>query len=282
MTYINFNGKFVEENSTIVGADNRGLKFGDGLFETIKFKKGSLILIDEHLARLWNGLKLLQFELPKLFTPDYIEEQILLLIKKNKLTEARVRLTIIRGNGGIHDPKNLAPQFIIQTWSIPETNGQFNENGLQLLIYKDCLKSIDSFSNCKHNNFLPYLMGALVAKKEKCNDALIFNSNHNICDTTIANIFIIKDQVIYTPKLSDGCIAGVMRQFVINELLKNEYTIIEKSLDEDFLLNADEVFLTNSMYNIRWVAGVKEKTFTNQITKQIYNLLNKTNQAVFC
>ena len=165
---------------------------------------------------------------------------------------------------------------------MPETNGKLNENGLQLLVYKDCLKSKDVFSNCKHNNFLPYLMGSLAAKNEKCNDAIILNTDNNISDTTIANIFIIKDQIIYTPKLSDGGVAGIMRHFILNELQKNNYKIIEKSIDETSILNADEVFLSNSIYNIRWVAGVGNKSYDNTLTKQIYNLLSKTNPTVFC
>jgi branched-chain amino acid aminotransferase len=69
-----------------------------------------------------------------------------------------------------------------------------NENGLQCILFKDALKSVDAYSNLKHNNYLPYLMGALQAKKMKCNDAIIFNANLNICDSTIANVFLIKEK----------------------------------------------------------------------------------------
>lgn len=282
MAYINYNGKFLDEKSPIVSANNRGLKFGDGLFETIKFKKNNLILIDEHLSRLWNGLKLLQFEIPKLFTPEFIENEILQLIQKNKLNAARIRLSIIRGNGGLYDPEDNKPHYIIQSWPLPETNGSINENGLQCCLFRDALKSIDKFSNCKHNNYLPYLMGAIHAKKEKYNDAIILNTNQNICDTTIANIFLIKDNKIITPSLIDGCIAGVMRDFTITELKKSGYAVSEKSITEDELLNADEVFLTNSIYNVRWVAQIENKFYHNQKIVEIYRLLSQTKGQIFC
>ena len=128
MSFINFNGKIIEQITPIIEADNRGLKFGDGLFETIKYKNGNLILIDDHLARLWRGMKLLQFEIPKLFTPDLLEAEIMNLIHKNKLKNARVRLTIIRSNGGLYDPQHLYPQYIIQTWELDRKSTRLNSS----------------------------------------------------------------------------------------------------------------------------------------------------------
>ena len=83
MNYINFNGTFLPEGSPIAGADNRGLRYGDGLFETMKYKNGGIVLSDEHLERLWNGLGRLQFDLPKLFTKDYLMNEVLQLVEKN-------------------------------------------------------------------------------------------------------------------------------------------------------------------------------------------------------
>ena len=281
MAFINHNGKITEEHTPIIEANNRGLRFGDGLFETLKYKNGKLILVDEHLARLWHGMRLLQFELPKLFSPDILESQILQLIQKNNHQSARIRITVFRGNGGLYDPHHHAPQYIIQTWQLPETNGLLNENGLQCCIYRDALKVVDCFSNSKHNNYLPYFMGALYAKKEKCNDAIILNQHNNICDSTIANVFFIKDGIIYTPALTEGCVAGVTRATVINEL-KNNYSIVETTITEAILMEADEVFLTNSIYNIRWIAAIENKNYHNNLTREIYNHLLQTNGIVFC
>lgn len=282
MAFINYNGKFIDDSNPVIQANNRGFRFGDGVFETMKFKKGKIIFLDEHLSRLWQGLKRFQFDLPKLFTPDYLESQILGLVQKNKHSVARIRLTVFRGNGGLYDPENLNPNFIIESWNLPETNGDLNENGLQCILFKDALKSIDAFSNLKHNNYLPYLMGALHAKKSKCNDAIIFNSNLNICDSTIANVFLIKENIIYTPALSEGCIAGVMREFVINELRKNNFNVLEQTITETDLANADEVFLTNSIYNMRWVSAIDNFNYQNKKTREIYHLLKQTNPQEFC
>ena len=271
MNFINFNGKVVVENEPIITAQNRGLRYGDGIFETIKIKNGKLILVDEHLERLWKGMLALKFSIGKFFTKEKLVEEIIALAKKNKLQDARVRLTIIRGEGGIYDAKNHSPNYIIEAINLPEGNGELNSNGLQLCFFEDAKKAIDNFSNLKSNNYLPYFMGALFAKENQCNDAIILNSQGNICDTTIANIFYIKNEIVYTPSLTQGCVAGVMRHWLIAKIQTLGFTVNETIVTKKDLLAADEVFLSNSIYNIRWVKNIEETFFTNDLVFQIVN-----------
>lgn len=277
MNYFNYNGKIYKEGSPIIGADNRGLRYGDGLFETMKMKNGQLIFEDEHFARLWKGLQVLQFDIPKHFTAEALLQEIRLLVRKNDHeTAARIRLNIVRGDGGLYDAKNHVPEYIIQTWPLAKGNGEWNSNGLVLGIYEAAKKSCDILGNLKHNNYLPYVMAALHAKKEKWNDAIVLNTNGRICDTTIANIFIIKDNVVYTPSLSEGCVAGVMRRMVIKNILNANWELVEKELNINDLVTADEVFLTNSMYNIRWVQRIGETTYGNVVTQKIFITISPT------
>jgi branched-chain amino acid aminotransferase len=282
MNYFNYNGKILEENALIIGAQNRGLRYGDGIFETIKLKNGNLILGDEHFARLWKGMKLLQFDIPKLLSPEKLEVEIFQLAKKNKLTAARIRLSIVRGDGGIYDAKNDTPNYILEAIALPEDNGPLNSNGLQLCFYNDAKKTIDTFSNYKTNNYLPYFMGAKFAKQQQCNDALILNSDGNICDSTIANIFYIKDNEIFTPALTQGCVAGVMRNFLITQIRKLGFTVHETIITKEDILHADEVFLSNSIYNIRWVGGLENKNYKNNVTFKIVEELMKKEDQVYC
>ena len=198
MEYIVFNSKFHASETAIVSAGSRGLRFGDGLFETMKAINGEVEFIDEHFARLWKGMQLV------------------------------------------------------------------------LGIYKDAKKSCDVLANLKHNNFLPYALAALHAKKQKWNDALLLNAEGGICDATIANIFLIKDEIIYTPSLNQGCIAGIMRKNIIDVLKASNYVIVEGKLGVEDMLAADEVFLSNSIYNIRWVQSVEDKKYSNLFTQKIY------------
>ncbi|RZL45610.1 MAG: hypothetical protein EOP00_17100 [Pedobacter sp.] len=282
MQYLNFNGKLIPAGTAIIDADNRGLRFGDGLFETIKYKNGELQLIDLHLDRLWQGLAALMFDIPRLFTKEYLTREIAKLIHKNRLTHARIRLLIIRGKGGLFDPENLHPVFVIQSWPLDDDFGKLNSNGLELCFYGDAIKSCDSFSHLKHNNFLPYLMGALFAKSNHCNDAIILNEHRRIADTTIANIFSIHEGAIYTPPLAEGCIAGTMRQFLLDHLPKKGFKIVETPLTKEFLLEADEVFLTNAMSPVKWVRAIGEKEFSRDTILDIHRSLSQTFPAIFC
>ncbi len=282
MNFLHFNGKLIDAGSLVIGADNRGLRFGDGLFETLKYVNNELLLFDEHIARLFKGMNSLKIEIPKHLTAEKIHDQIIQLVKKNRQTKARIRLTIVRGNGGLYDIENNNPVCMIQSWELPHTNGMLNVNGLQLCIYRDAQKMADQFSNLKHNNYLPYFMGALDARKNKCNDAIILNNHGRVCDSTIANVFIIRDGAVFTPALSEGCIAGIMRKFILVKLKDSGFNITETTITTDDLLQADEVFLSNSIYNIRWVAGIEDKSFSNTITTGIISTLQQTNPDVFC
>jgi len=278
MEYIIYNSKFLKADTAIIKAGNRGLGFGDGLFETIKSLNGQLQFLDEHLARLWKGMQLLQFNIPKHFTPDHLEEEMQALMNKNGHNKnARIRLTVFRGDGGLYDEIDHRPNYIFQSWELADEIGSWNSNGLVLGIYADVKKSCDLLSNLKHNNFLPYAMAALYAKKEKCNDAVLLNTDSRLCDTSIANIFLIKADVIYTPALQEGCIAGIMRRHIINNLLALNYKLVEGKLSVDDLLDADEVFLSNSMYNLRWVQSAGDKKYSNRITQKIYTAIFSTN-----
>lgn len=282
MSFFIYNGKLFQEGTAIIGPANRGLRYGDGLFETMKYNNGNLIMADEHFHRLWKGMNQLQFDIPILFSPDMLLEQIIKLITKNKLASARIRLMVFRGTGGLYDPENHQPNYTIECMPLPASAGSLNENGLQLCIYHDALKSIDRFSNLKHNNFLPYVMGALYAKKKRCNDAVILNQQQRICDTTIANIFLISNNIILTPALSEGCVAGTRRKYIIEATKKIGYPIQEIPITTDIVMNADELFITNAIHPIRWVSAVEEKIFGNTIISKLYQQLRQTNADIFC
>lgn len=282
MNFLNFNSKILKDDQPIIPASNRGLRYGAGIFETMKLREGSIIMHHEHFARLWKGLQLLQFDIPKLWSPEKFEEQILQLAKKNKLINARVRLTVFHGEGGLYDAKDQIPNYIMETIILPQSNGQLNENGMRLCTYEAGVKVIDSFSNIKHNNYLPYFMGALFAKKNQCNDALILNNWGNICDSTIANIFIIKDEKICTPPLSEGCIAGIMRKWLIEKIRELGFSVNEAIITKTDLAEADEVFLSNSIYNIRWVSLIENKSFGNLTVKKISAELAKRHPDEYC
>jgi branched-chain amino acid aminotransferase len=268
MNYINLNGKIQTGDQPALLVSNRGYRYGDGLFETIKVINEKILLGEYHFERLFSGLSLLKFEIPKLFTAGRITEEILGLCKKNGCAQqARVRLSVSRGNGGLYDD-DRSLQYVIECWPLDDSVNKLNENGLVVDVYPDARKNCDIFSNLKSSNFLPYTMAAIYAKENKLNDCLLLNDSGNIADSTIANVFIIKDRIITTPALSEGCVNGVMRRHLLERVNVEDrgFKIGESMITIDNLLHADEVFLTNAIKGIRWVKRFRENTYGNTIT----------------
>ncbi|MFM6924699.1 MAG: aminotransferase class IV [Ferruginibacter sp.] len=279
MNYFIFNGKMYKEDTAVLGSNSRALRFGDGLFETIKGINGELEFLDEHLARLWKGMQILQFNIPKHFTPDRLQEEIGSLLKKNGHgKKARIRLTVFRGDGGLYDEIDHRPNYLLQSWELAAETGGWNSNGLVLGIYTEVKKPFDILSNLKHNNFLPYVLAALCAKKEKWNDAILLNTDDRLCDTSIANVFLIKDEVVYTPALQEACIAGIMRRHIMNQLTVAGIKVVEGQFGIADLEAADEVFLSNSIYNMRWVGRIGDKEYNCSQAQKIYAAVFSTNK----
>jgi branched-chain amino acid aminotransferase len=200
------------------------------------------------------------------------EEQVMKTIRKNQIAgAARVRLTVYRGDGGLYDLNRVTAGYVIQVWPISSSSLDLNSNGLKLGIYEGAKKSIDTISNIKSNNYLAYAMGAVHAKRHNFNDCLILNSENRICDSTIANVFWVKDGTVFTIPLTEGCVAGVMRSHLLSELPSLGYSVMEKTAGIDDLVNADEIFLTNAINGIRWVGDFQGKTYGNTLATKIFS-----------
>ena len=264
-------GQLTKTGKLIISPDNRSFRYGDGFFETMKMVKGKLLLADFHMERLFSTLAMLQFQPPAYFTPAYLIDLIQQLALKNNHNKlARIRLTIYRGDGGLYDVPNHFPHYLIQTWELNPANNQFNENGLDIGVYTAAKKSYDQFSSLKTNNFLAYAMAAIWVKQQKLNDAILLNHFDRVADATIANVFIVHEGVIKTPPLTEGPIGGVMRRYLLSQLREANMPVTETPISLQDLHNAAEIFLTNSIYGIRWVKQLGENGYTNQLARLVH------------
>jgi branched-chain amino acid aminotransferase len=268
MAFLCFNGDFLPHNEPVFTAQNRSFRYGDGVFETMKIYYGKIILDSFHFDRLFLSLKMLQIKND--WNKTDLAELVLELCKKNGCIDlARVRLAVFRNNG------NRA-EFVIEANAISADTNQWNEKGLTIDVYPYARKNPDAFSNLKTANFLPYVLAELFAKERGLDDALVLNASNFLCDTSKANIFLIRDNEIYTPALHQGCISGVMRRFLLEALKKNN-RIHQDEISEQQLLEADEVFLTNSIFDLRWVQKFRSKIYSGDqsfaIHRQIISAL---------
>jgi branched-chain amino acid aminotransferase len=135
---------------------------------------------------------------------------------------------------------------------------------------------MNPFSNLKTSNALIYVMAGIYASENKLDDCIIVNEKGFITETISSNIFLLKDKFILTPPLTDGPVAGIMRKQILKIADMLQYRIYnEKSLTEKNIIDADEMFLTNSITGIKWVLAFKEKRFFNNSSQQFIDKLNE-------
>lgn len=262
MEFVCINGNFLQANEPLFTAQNRGFRYGDGVFETMKIYRSTILLEQFHFERVFLGLKMLQIENSLQFSE--IVSLILELCKKNNcINLARVRFAVFRNQ------QNSA-EFVIEAFPLAEEVVQWDDRGLTIDLYPYARKSNDAFSNLKTANFLPYVLAENFAKERGLDDAIVLNALNFIADSSKANIFLIKGNEIFTPALHQGCVAGVMRRFLLEQLKTNNFRIYQEELSESQLLEADEVFLTNSIYDMRWIKSFRTKTFSSKQSFAIY------------
>ncbi len=271
MSYINYNGQLMAAGDISLPYSSHLFRYGFGLFETMLLRNGAIALADYHWERLFAGMKRLQFsEIP--YTPVQLTTEILRCVERNRLERlARVRLQIFAGAGGFPEGIGRNPGFLIECHPLDPAVPEMNEQGLTTGIAAGVCKSNDTLANLKTTNALPYIMAAQQARDNNWDDALILNAQGHIIESSVANIFWIKNGKVFTPPLSEGCIAGVMRRFLLNT---PGISVTEQPLTRSMLSTADELFLTNAIRGIKWVHVCGDKTFSSNKIMEVHRLVS--------
>lgn len=237
-------------NSTV----NRAFIYGDLLFETIKIQQGKPQLIRLHYNRLTESARLLKFD----FELDFgaFENAIISALKGQQ--DARVRFTVYRDSEGFYTPQQHQTGHMVEVFQLPDAK----KEGISIGLYTDLYKPCHELSNLKSGNALIYVMAGIWAKENGFDDAILLNEHGCICEATSSNIFLVKEDKVFTPALTEGCVDGVMRKHIIEQLKGEEYHITEAVITVEQLLEADHVFLTNAIQGIVPVKQFGTKTFS--------------------
>lgn len=271
MSFVNHNGRIRNKEDVVLPYANSAFRYGTGLIETMLVKEGRIRLETYHWRRLFAGMQQLGFIAPQGFTENYLREEILRTVAKNGYTAlCRVRLQVFAGMEGLYDPSSLFATFLVECYPIDAPITQLNEHGLVCGIATAVRKSADTLSALKTSNMLCYTQAAKEAKQQQWNDALILNHAGHIIESTIANIFWVKEHRIYTPALTEGCVAGVMRAFLLEHL---PHEIVEARLAPETLAAAEEVFLTNAIRGIKWIKEIGNSTYTHDFIREIRSFI---------
>jgi len=273
--YILFNDEFVAAEQAVVKASNRAFKFGDGLFESMRMCNGKLQFAEQHADRLRAGMKALKMEGYALLDEYFLRQKTAELLKKNRFNgNIRFRLTVYRDGEGLYTPQSNKVGYLLEGIQLDQSIYELNQKGLIIDVYDELTKPINKLSNYKTSNALLYVMAGLYQKQHRLDEAILLNQQGFLCESTSSNLFVVYQKQIYTPALSEGCVAGVMRSIVLQLAKTHNFPLIEAQINPEILNEAEEVFVTNASTGIRWVMGYGRKRYFNEVAKMLSAKLN--------
>lgn len=272
-----YNGDFYKVGESVFGPENRAFRYGDSLFETMFAYGEHVHMMDAHFERLSRGIKAMGMEKPLWFDGEYIHNKITRLLKKNRLhTATRIRLAIFRNNGGLYTPADNGISYCIETSKIDNQEYVINKGLYSVDVYPDMKKHPDILSPFKTGNSNIFTMAGLWRKKKGLDDCLILNTRDEICESVSSNIFIAKDNKLFTPSVESGCVDGIMRGLILDLAKKKGLEVsVEQRLSIEDIYDADELFLTNSITGIRRVLSFRNKRYYSLLSREIVEWINE-------
>jgi len=276
---VNFNGTLLSQSDSILTSQNRGYKYGDALFETLKVVNGKIFFWEDHYFRLMASMRILRMDIPMNFTMEFLESEILKTVRTNDLLNAtaRVRLNVDRGEGGTYLPSDGAVvnfNIIAEPHSNPfytiDTNAKYIVD-----LYKDYFMAPGFLSGLKSNNKAIQVIGSIYAKENDLDNCLVLNTNKSVIEALNGNLFLVKGDTIKTPPLEDGCLKGVMRKQILELLAKDVNLFVEEASISPFeLQKADELFVTNVIKGVVPITQYRKKTYGTDFSQKVVVKLN--------
>lgn len=252
---------------------NRGFKYGDGCFETIRVINGRLVNSELHYERLFKTVHVLKINFKQLTFYSFKEELDKLISMNEILNGARIRYTVFRDGDGFYTPDSNDARRLIEISPLSESSYRLNEKGLRCGICSDIKLNYHTYSAYKTLNALPYVMASIYKKESNLDNLILLNNEDRVVELCNSNIFLIKGKVVYTPPLSEGCIDGVFRKFLIQFLPSLGYKVVLDPIHIDAVSSADEIFTTNSISGIQWIGAIDKKRFLNSSIQYIFSQL---------
>lgn len=261
-TTVFINGQYVPSTDAKISVFDRGFLFGDSVYEVCYSQDGCLLFFEEHLNRLNHSAKLLKM---KVFCSlEQITKQVLETLKKSELTSAYIRIILTRGESKITLDPNEAFKNNLVTIARPKPfyPKEFYENGVYLALVNTLRNDRLSMDpNAKSGNYLNNVMAIEEAKAVGAYDAIMLNKDGNVTEGTTFNVWAVKDNVVMTPPVDSGLLAGITRKTLLKLIPELNLSHLIKELTPVELLEADEVFITSSTRRIIPVSKIDKTEY---------------------
>lgn len=275
--YINYNGEFYLKNQPIFDSDNRALQYGDGFFETLKFSNGKILFAKNHFERIKRSAQFFKIELPHFFDFNFFKQQIFITAEANSISlHGRIKFIFFRAGGGKYAPEQHDANWMVKITPLYRPDYVWLDNGLHLGIYSEIIKPDAPIANYKVNSAIYFVMASIYLQNSSFDECLLLNQQGRIADAVYANVFLVKDNKIATPSLSEAALDGIMRQQIFEISPELGYQIQEDEVTQNRLLEADEIFLTNAIKGIVWVRSfIQNNNYGCEVSKNIWEVLQQ-------
>ena len=274
---VNCNGALQAAEKAIFTHNNRAFKYGDALFETVRYVNGTLFFWEDHYFRLMASMRILRMEIPMDFTLEFLEDEIKKTIESNQLESGavRVRLTVFRNDGGLYTPATNDVSYVIETNAMESPFFIIEEKPYEVELFKDYYVNKDMLSNLKSTNKVLNVVAGVYAQENGYANCLLVNTDKKVVEAINGNLFLVKGNQIKTPPLSDGCLDGIIRKNLMKLIAGSEdYDLVEDSVSPFELQKMDEMFLTNSIVGIQPISKYRKKEYDTKVAKSLVGKLN--------
>ncbi|MFM9945853.1 MAG: aminotransferase class IV [Bacteroidia bacterium] len=217
---------------------NRSFLYGDGFFETFKLIDGKCERLDLHYQRIIQSISVLKMVWNKEWTQTFFEEKLKAESKNFEVPILKVRIIFYRDSKGTYTPETDLANYYIKIEPYTPTNKTILKAGLYTL----AKKPVNFLSGLKSTSCLMFVMAAKYAKEMGWDEVIFLNEYGRVCEALTSNIFIKKEEIFYTPPLSEGCIDGVNRRAFLSE----NKNIIQKPIEVEELKNY-QIYFSNAV-----------------------------------
>jgi branched-chain amino acid aminotransferase len=265
-----FNDKLINSDKACISAADSGFLYGAGLFETMRCSNGVVFSLDDHLNRLFTSAGTLSIQID--FDKKYVTDAIYQLLEANRLTDARIRLTLTGGSMSASEDGRKATLLITATQFQPYPP-EYYQKGILVILSPYRQNPTDPTTGHKTTSYFPRMLALKAAHQKQAAEAIWFTTDNRLAEGCVSNVFLVKDSVLYTPTLKTPVLAGIARKTVCLLTARNSLELVEKDLSIDDVLSADEIFLTNVIMQVMPVVAVEKHTVSDgkvgQMTKKL-------------
>jgi branched-chain amino acid aminotransferase len=253
------NDKLVDIDKAGISVSDSGLLYGAGLFETMRSYNGVVFSLKDHLDRLFFSACAFSIKPPH---RKFITEAIYKVLKENKLTDARLRLTLTGGSMTESEEQRRSTLLITAAKLVPYPD-EYYKNGVMVVLCPFRQNPAEPTCGHKTTSYFSRIMALKWAHQRKAAEAIWFTVDNRLAEGCISNVFLVKDSVLYTPPIETPVLAGVARKTVCQIAMKNSFKLVEKNLFIDDCLAADESFLTNVIMQIMPISSIEKHAVGN-------------------